>query len=240
MSTTSQVQFVGIYGLADPRDGEIRYVGKAKDPETRLDLHLCETQLRPKTHRNHWLRKLRREGIRPQLFILEQVPDTHWRESERYWIKRFRDGGHKLVNGTEGGEGLHNPTAEVREKIGAARRGKKIGPQPPEHRKKIEEAFKAFYESSPEYRKFISDRMKGNKYCLGRKLSEEHKEKLLAASLARQRALGIEGRHKHAMVMVAARKSRTLECKNCGAVFSSKAHNAMFCGVKCKKDFNNV
>lgn len=121
MSTT---QLTFIYALIDPRTNCVRYVGKAKDPLKRLGFHLCDSQLKPNTHRNHWLRSLKTIGLMPRQIILEAVSfDADWREAERYWIAHYGD---ELTNGTSGGDGLNNPSAATREKCGSSRRGKKF------------------------------------------------------------------------------------------------------------------
>src|SRR5258708_6389227 len=124
MGATTQLTTF-IYGLRDPHTGEIRYVGKANDPQRRLTYHLCDSQLAPKTHRNHWLRSLKSLGLKPSLVILETLaPCDDWKAAEQRWIASFLRDGVKLTNGTAGGDGLHNPSDEVRVKCGASRRGK--------------------------------------------------------------------------------------------------------------------
>ena len=45
-----------IYGLTDPRTGEVRYVGKADHPERRVGEHL---KAKDPCHRVHWLQELK-------------------------------------------------------------------------------------------------------------------------------------------------------------------------------------
>jgi hypothetical protein len=107
-----------VYGLADPRTGQVRYVGKTvKSLETRVREHLQDSRYQH-NHRSHWLRKLSLLELAPTSFILEVVPPTiRWQEREQWWIAFYRAIGLPLVNGTDGGEGLENPVASVRAKI---------------------------------------------------------------------------------------------------------------------------
>lgn len=111
-----------IYALVDPRTQQIRYVGKANDPQHRLRDHLREKR---KSYKNSWIKELRDNGLVPELQIVEEVPVTNWMERERYWIAYYRDLGMALVNGTDGGDGVHGMqhTPEARAKISAAGMG---------------------------------------------------------------------------------------------------------------------
>lgn len=74
-----------IYGLVDPRDGHVKYVGKTISPRARLKEHLnltCGTE-----EKNAWLKNLMDEGNRPAMKILAIVYGKEWLEQEAYWIK---------------------------------------------------------------------------------------------------------------------------------------------------------
>lgn len=110
-----------IYGLYDPSEigpPRIRYVGyTTKDPRQRLVEHLAESNYKRTSYRHHWLRSLMLRGVRPAIIVLETVEETDdWQKRERAWIARLFCMG--LVNTTDGGEGLINPSIEVRERIG--------------------------------------------------------------------------------------------------------------------------
>lgn len=151
-----------IYTLTDPRTDEVRYVGMtSRTVEVRVREHLRDGRVpsAPKSHRVHWLRQLVSEGLAPIPTVLEETSEGSWAERERFWITKLRSEGAPLVNATDGGEGVlgHRPSAEARakmaaaarrtrnrlgtitsaetrEKIGAARRGR---PLSPEHRASI-------------------------------------------------------------------------------------------------------
>lgn len=92
-----------IYGLADPRDGQLRYVGKTVGPlARRLGRHLNASSRR-KNRKDRWIANLIAKDLRPEIFEIEVADD--WVEAERFWIAYFRAIGADLVNHTSGGEG---------------------------------------------------------------------------------------------------------------------------------------
>lgn len=129
-----------IYALTDPRDGEIRYIGKSDYPRRRLAAHLRE---RSGTHRCHWIGELRALGLEPAQIILDSVPaGSGWQSVERAYIAGARIVGCRLTNGTDGGDGVAGLTgdslarlratwvgrkhsAESKAKIGAASAGRR-------------------------------------------------------------------------------------------------------------------
>lgn len=78
-----------------------------------------------KDHTSQWLNSLRKQGFKPQTEILAEVRQEDWMFWERHYIKQFRDLGFDLTNGTAGGEGLNNPSQEIRRKMSEAKRGKR-------------------------------------------------------------------------------------------------------------------
>lgn len=110
-----------IYGLYDPSDKarEIRYIGyTAFTPEQRLKDHIGGAQKRNDTHKQKWIRKLLRGGLTPVIIVLELFNSKDWKHKERHWIAEHRAKGHRLTNSTDGGEGLINPSKDVRKRIG--------------------------------------------------------------------------------------------------------------------------
>jgi len=80
-----------IYGLIDPRDRSLRYIGKThKRREWRLAEHIAcaiENDERPVYH---WIRELLEIDMEPEIFVLKKIsPDSSWREAEKeaiaYW-----------------------------------------------------------------------------------------------------------------------------------------------------------
>lgn len=94
-----------IYGLADPRNGIIRYVGKTVNLERRIKAHLCPNRTGCK-HCHAWLAKLRSDGVKPSVAQLEALPDdANWEDREVWWIAHFKANGNDLTNIMPGGEG---------------------------------------------------------------------------------------------------------------------------------------
>lgn len=89
-----------IYGLADPRTQEIRYVGKSKSVATRRGY-------RPHTPVGVWLTQLKTEGLKPTVLILEANAEDDWKARERFWIAAFREQG-SILNVCSGGNGSHD------------------------------------------------------------------------------------------------------------------------------------
>ncbi len=94
-----------IYGLVDPRTQQVCYVGKANNPDARLEAHLSEAYEDYRTDKARWLRILLGADLRPVLKILEQVPYADWPDREIHWIAFGRVNGWPLTNMTDGGEG---------------------------------------------------------------------------------------------------------------------------------------
>lgn len=110
------VKFHRIYAHAGP-DGVVRNIGVThKDERVRLQEHLKEARRGVKNHRCNWLRRL---ASPPSVAVLEWVRPEHRADREKYWIALFRDYGHRLVNGTDGGDGAAGRpvSMETRKKI---------------------------------------------------------------------------------------------------------------------------
>lgn len=94
-----------IYILKDPITNEVRYVGKSNDPLKRLYKHLC-TSSNDDTHRKNWISKLLKDGLKPILEIIDEVPKSEWQLNEKKYINYYTSIGCDLVNWSDGGEGL--------------------------------------------------------------------------------------------------------------------------------------
>lgn len=119
-----------IYVLVDPRDHEIRYVGKTKFTNliAKRDDHVYKALYAAKVNmpRYTWIRKLRRLGLTPDIVKVQDVDNQHINDAERYWITYFRDLGCALTNATPGGDGFVGArhTEETKAKIRLALIGK--------------------------------------------------------------------------------------------------------------------
>lgn len=116
-----------IYALCEPGTSTVRYIGKADKPEKRLKAHVT-TSIHQKNHLGNWLRSLQSKGVAPAMVILREVEYGNWQESEERYIRIARGCGMRLVNSTEGGEGV-TITPEILKKIVAKNTGKKRTPE---------------------------------------------------------------------------------------------------------------
>jgi group I intron endonuclease len=132
-----------IYELIDPRNGQTRYVGKANNPETRLLEHLREEK---NTHKCNWIKNLKKEGLQPELNILEQCGDD-WQFWERWYIDLYKSWGFELTNIAQGGIGFSDPTGDIRRKISQTLTGTK---QKEETKLKRIESRKEYYTNNPD------------------------------------------------------------------------------------------
>jgi len=181
-----------IYALVDPRTREVRYVGKANEPSSRLRVHIRSGDLASFSPRERWIGGLAFFDLEPELLLLEET-DT-WQEAERRWIALFRAISCDLTNSTDGGEGVrsgrHSP--ETRAKIADALRGRKYPPE----RVARSAAGRRGLPLSAATRAKMSAARRGVKRSpetvakmraanLGKKLSVEHRAKIGVASLGR-------------------------------------------------------
>lgn len=164
---------VFIYGLFDPRNGVIRYIGKAADLKVRMFGHLSDKR---RVHKVHWIEQLKACGMSPSMCILEICePGSDWEEAEKFWIAYHRFIGTRLTNSTNGGEGSFGReiSEETRKKIGSANRGKKLP------REQIEQ---------------MRTRLIGNKYALGSRHSEETRRRVSLAGMGRKKSAETVGK----------------------------------------------
>lgn len=168
-----------IYAIVDPADEwEIRYVGKAGDPEKRLRQHLCEA-LKP-TRKQHnlwkcgWLNKVLAEGRVPKLIILDKVEyldKDDWQYMEREFIAQYQAEGHRLTNLCKGGEGFDSESMRT---LWASRKASGQMPPHPWLGRKHTEETKAKIRASKVGQ------------GLGKKATEETKAKLRAVNIGRK------------------------------------------------------
>lgn len=201
-----------VYTLSDPETQEIRYVGVTHHPNSRLAEHLSKARKnREGNHRSCWIRSLLAKGLEPVFTRIEDGEGSEWALREQHWIAHYKALGLRLVNATEGGEGTlgYSPTPEARalkaEMAKTVHTGRKRSEESKarmaesqrkrfawEQEQGITRRGKAVY--SPERLKRMSDAQKGHKWTpeqhakmakLRENISEETREKLRAATLAR-------------------------------------------------------
>lgn len=90
---------VTIYGLLDPNDMTLRYIGKTVCPKFRMSHHLQD----PSFALRGWILALKDMRQKPIFKTLAMVSDRDWERAEKYFIKAFRCRAYILYNIHEGG-----------------------------------------------------------------------------------------------------------------------------------------
>jgi len=195
-----------VYALRDPNTGCIRYVGWATDPIARLRRHMKEC-LTGTTHKCRWLSSLGSSW--PILQILESgVGDPALAEIK--WIAEMKRRGCRLTNATSGGDGVIDPSPELRRlrseinkgrrpseetraKLARAARNRRVKQST---REKLAALLKARYASAVDRHKLV-EKMRGSRsqdfremrrrIQSGKRPSLETRNKMSAAQHERQR-----------------------------------------------------
>lgn len=106
-----------IYKLIDPNTNQIRYIGLTfNDLKQRLKSHLSEPG---KSHKNFWIRKLKKEGFKPLIESVEENISTYEEACQReiYYIDYFKSLGCDLTNMSTGGDKNKKMSEESRKKM---------------------------------------------------------------------------------------------------------------------------
>jgi len=145
--------------------GKIFYIGKGQGDRAYFSYN----------RNQYWNRIAKKHGYIVQIlsrFDNEEDAFDH----EKFLILCFKGMGFKLANLTDGGEGVSNPSPEVRAKISAALAGKKFG----EDRIKKMRECRLGIKLSESAKEKISQSLKG------RSFNDEHKEKLALGRLGKK------------------------------------------------------
>jgi hypothetical protein len=90
---------VFIYGLKDPRDNLIKYIGKTINPVLRLASHVHDFNLTGyNSPKQEWILKLNRLGLKPVMVILKIVPAAREQIEEYNMIQHYIEIGFELFN----------------------------------------------------------------------------------------------------------------------------------------------
>lgn len=99
-----------IYGLVDPRDHTLRYVGKSTSGLKRPKQHFCPYYLENLPFKNYyvyrWIRKLLKQNVKPEIVVLEECEPENLNFWEVWHIAYWKGLGCRLTNATLGGEGV--------------------------------------------------------------------------------------------------------------------------------------
>jgi hypothetical protein len=182
-----------IYGLRDPRTGEIRYVGKSTTGLQRPHEHERPSSLVDRTHKNNWVRSLSKDGFRYEIVVLQVVSaETELNDAERWWIAQGRAAlGKRFTNGTDGGDGACGcvKSAETRRRLSEVQKGRKAPRELVERRAKGIRAWVATPEGREHLRRASAVSAQAR---IGRPVSVETRAKLSAAAVERCKNLSTE------------------------------------------------
>ena len=92
-----------IYTLIDPRDNQVRYVGKTNNLKQRLSSHIYRAKSGVNSPIHCWIRKLLDLNLKPSISIQEICNKDNWEEKERYWIEYYRGKYENITNISDGG-----------------------------------------------------------------------------------------------------------------------------------------
>jgi hypothetical protein len=112
---------------------ECRYVGKTNNLSKRYYNHISDCHLKSKTHKNSWIKSLKKLNLRPIMRVISITTIDNINRVEISAIKNYTN----LTNMTEGGDGLSMASPELRKKISDAVKGKKRPPCSEEKKVKI-------------------------------------------------------------------------------------------------------
>ena len=90
---------VYIYGLRDPRDGKIKYVGRTAYKKARLSLHISDgrTSDDDGSPKEKWISELLAEKLLPEMVVLEVSTPSASGDAETKWINQAKKEG-KIFN----------------------------------------------------------------------------------------------------------------------------------------------
>jgi hypothetical protein len=161
---------------------KIRYVGitKHEDANARLRTHKANTTRNNDVPLYKWMRKYNNEILAKVV-----VAGVSWEEACRIEISliaEYKKAGYKLLNLTEGGEGLFNPSIETRKKISIAHKGKKLSKEQKEKLSKANKGKRHTEETKEKMSKSHSGKTAWNK---GKKVLESHRQNIISSLVGR-------------------------------------------------------
>lgn len=92
-----------IYILKSPLEDYPKYIGFSCDIKKRFKEHLRD---KSNTHKVKWISFLKKQGITPEIEIIDEVLTSEVFFWEMHYISLYRSWGFKLTNGTRGGDGV--------------------------------------------------------------------------------------------------------------------------------------
>ena len=116
-----------IYGLVDPRDGVVRYIGQSISPKYRYKHHLYSLKKGYGAYKINWINKLKKANQKPILKVLHcfSKEDINWKEA--YYINLYQELlkniDSKLTNSDFGLQSVSKQTAESQKKASLSKNG---------------------------------------------------------------------------------------------------------------------
>lgn len=157
------------------------YIGKGKGDRAWVHLKPCDLASEGSRHKKNTILKAQREGKQVLVEVIRSgIADNQSKRLEKFWIAKFGradQGKGPLTNGTDGGDGLANPSKETRAKIAEAKLGENnpmFGKSHSDERKnRVSELLK---ENAPWIGKYGADHPKSGK------LNSEETKKMMSDS----------------------------------------------------------
>ena len=88
-----------IYALIDPRNGEVKYIGRTTNPKNRMQQHCKPSGNIRHSLKEDWIGQLRNIGLSPEMEIIEIVENGFSAAlRERAWIRRYQSTDNKMSN----------------------------------------------------------------------------------------------------------------------------------------------
>ena len=118
-----------VYGLIDPRDLNLRYVGyTASTLKKRVGQHCQPSKLKTNSYKNNWIKSIKLTGLLPEIYMIEahETKDEALL-AETELIAYYKYIGCELTNVTDGGEegAIYVRTDAVKDKISKSCKGRK-------------------------------------------------------------------------------------------------------------------
>lgn len=150
-----------IYGLFDPRDNKLRYVGLSVNPSRRYREHTNISKIEKGSgYSRNWILSLLNVKMKPFMKIIEVCDDLDVGiKREVYWIRFFKKKNCDLTNVSLGGNGIKGVVVSESD------------------RDRISKSLKLYYKNNPIEDKLMRERFRVNCHK-GRPLTNEQKENL--------------------------------------------------------------